>query len=182
MVYVAAFQSLLPRVGFAWTVRVLGFIATAVFGLAVPILVSNSPTKQTSSSPCRLFDKAALQDLPFLIYSLASFIIFLGYLIPFFYVPSYAQVVLQTPASTGFWALAVSSATSIAGRLGSALVAQRLGIMISWVACSAISATLCFCWIFVHSVQSLYAFCALYGELLSTLIRNNIMSNRECPT
>ncbi|KAK6380101.1 hypothetical protein LTS17_005289 [Exophiala oligosperma] len=162
VVYVAVFQSLLPRVGFAWTVRVLSFIATAIFGLAVPILLFSGPKTQRASSTRKLFDKTALQDLPFMVYSLASFIIFLGYLVPFFYIPSYAEVVLETRESTGFWALAVASATSIVGRLGSALLAQRVGIMVSWVTCSAISATLCLCWIAVRNIPALYAFCALY--------------------
>lgn len=165
VVYVAAFQRLLPQVGFAWTIRILAFIVAAIFGLAVPTLLFNSPRKQRSSAR-KLFDKAALRDLPFVTYSLASFMIFLGYLVPFFYIPSYSQVVLKTSASTGFWALAVSSATSIAGRLGSALIAQHIGIMLSWIICCALSAALCFCWAAVRSVQSLYAFCALYGELL----------------
>lgn len=179
VVYVATFQSLLPRVGFAWTVRVLSFIATAIFGLAVPILLFNCPKTRRSSSTRRLFDKTALRDLPFMVYSLASFVIFLGYLVPFFYIPSYAEVVLKAPASTGFWALAVSSATSIAGRLGSALLAQRVGIMMSWVTCSAISATLCLCWIAVRNVQALYVFCALYGEFHVSLDRD-MMNQSQC--
>ncbi|KAH8807902.1 MFS transporter, MCP family, solute carrier family 16, member 10 [Xylogone sp. PMI_703] len=169
IIYVAVFQRLLPKVGFAWTIRIIGLIATTIFGLAMPTLLLNSPRKQRSQTR-KLFSKAALRDMPFVAYSIASFMIFLGYLIPFFYIPSYAQVVLKTPASTGFWALAVSSATSIAGRLGSALIAQRIGIMASWVASCAISAALCFCWAAVRSVQSLYAFSALYGCFSGALV------------
>lgn len=173
MIYIAAFQSLLPQIGFRWTVRVLAFMAAGIFGMAIPALIYSSPKHVRSSSRRRLFDAAAFRDIPFLVYSLSSFLIFLGYLVPFFYIPSFGQTVLGMSASSSFWALAISGATSIVGRLASAVVAQRVGIMGAWVGCAAISAILCFCWIAINDTASFYAFCALYGRQRTTKARHH---------
>lgn len=139
-------------------------MAAGIFGMAIPALIYSSPKHVGSSNRRKLFDGAAFKDMPFLAYSLSSFLIFLGYLVPFFYIPSFGQTVLGMSASSSFWALAISGATSIAGRLASAIVAQRVGIMAAWVGCATISATLCFCWIAIRTTPPFYAFCALYGK------------------
>ncbi|KAF2097509.1 MFS general substrate transporter [Rhizodiscina lignyota] len=170
VIYTAAFQSLLPRVGFAWTVRVLAFMALVVFGLSIPALLISTSGQKRSQTTRKIFDVNALKDGPFLVYSLASFFIFLGYLVPFFFMPSFAQIVLGTSRSLSFWALAVSSATSIFGRLGAALAAQKMGSMMPWIACGALSGVLCLCWIRISSVAAFFAFCGLYGFFSGALV------------
>lgn len=177
MIYVSAFQSLLPTLGFPWTVRVIAFIALAIFAIAIPTLILSTPNsrrrhQQGTTRTRKLWDSAALHDGPFLSYSLSSFLIFLGYLVPFFYIPSFAQITLHTTRSLSFWCLAVSSATSIAGRLGSAILAQKvLGTMLTWVLSGAISAILCFTWVAItDSVSGFITFCALYGFFSGGLV------------
>lgn len=169
VIYVVAFQQLLPRIGFSWTVRALAFIALGVFMLSTPNLFSKNPASVstatiTTTSKRKLFDKNAITNRAFQIYSVSSFFIFLGYLVPFFYMPSFAEIVLRTATTTGFWALAVSSGTSILGRLLIAFIGQNFGVMVPWVVSAAASAVLCFCWVKVTTLTSFFAFCALYGR------------------
>ena len=167
--YLAVFQSLLPKLGFAWTVRVLAFIALVIFAISIPVLLFNTPGKQRSRSTRNLVDIDAVKDGPFVLYGLSSFCIFLGYLVPFFFIPSFAQIVLGTSRSLSFWALAISSAASILGRLGAALAAQKFDIMLPWTASAAISGALCLYWIRISTVATFFAFCGLYGTLRKSL-------------
>lgn len=165
MIYVAAFQSLLPQHGFPWTVRIIALMALAIFAIAIPTIIYTAPTRARSLTKRKLVDSSAFQDIPFMVYAITSFLIFLGYLVPFFYIPSYGESVLGLSRSTSLWALAISSASSIGGRLGSALTAQRLGTMVTWVGCGISSAVLCFVWIAITSNAAFLAFAGLYGEL-----------------
>lgn len=182
VIYTASFQSLLPQLGFAWTVRVLAFLAFGVFALSVPTLILSSPkpseaistaaahnatTQHSRPQTRRLFDPQALVDRAFLVYSMSSFFIFLGYLVPFFFIPSYAQISLNTSRSLSFWALAVSAAASIFGRLCSAYFAKAFGVMATWTSSAAISGMLCLIWIAIDNVAGFLAFCGLYGEFRS---------------
>ena len=185
VIYTAAFQSLLPQLGFPQTVRALAFIALGVFALSIPTLILTSPPKprQATTQRRKLFDAQALRDLPFLAYSLSSFLIFLGYLIPFFYIPTFAQTALGSSRSLSFWALAVSSATSIFGRLSAGYVARKFGVMIPWIACSTISGALCLAWAGVKTMPAFFAFCGLYGTSISeshSLPRPQISAKGMC--
>ena len=172
VMYTAAFQSLLPQLGFPQTVRALAFIALGVFALSIPALMLASPptSRQATAQRRKLFDAQALRDLPFLAYSLSSFLIFLGYLLPFFYIPTFAQTTLGSSRSLSFWALAVSSATSIFGRLSAGYAARRFGVMVPWIACSTISGALCLAWAGVKTMPAFFAFCGLYGMSISKFL------------
>lgn len=62
------------------------------------------------------------------------------------------------------YTIVISSGVSVIGRLISAMVAQRAGVMIPWITCSIMSAVLCLVWIGIHSVPGFLTFAALYGK------------------
>lgn len=198
VVYTACFQSLLPKLGFPWTVRALGFLAAGVFATALPALLL-STTKDndlqheaSESTTCaqnlpnqpsaHFFDTQALRNGPFLAYSISSLLIFLAYLVPFFYIPLFAQAILHMSRSLSYWVLAISAATSIFGRLLSAYLAKRIGIMMVWTAATTISGCLCLSWIAIQSASALIAFSGLYGTHLSRS-RLNVwgVERAQCP-
>ena len=90
--------------------------------------------------------------------------IFCGYLVPFFYIPSYGQVELGMSRGLALYTLVISSGVSVVGRLISATVAQRVGAMIPWITCAVVSAIMCLAWIGIHSVAAFLVFAALYGK------------------
>jgi hypothetical protein len=109
-----------------------------------------------------IFDFTAFFSTPFITFCLSSFAIFLAYLISLFHIPSYEQNVLSMSQSVSFWALAVSAATSVIGRLFSAYLARWCGIMAMWTAATRVSSGLCFSWIAIRTEAGLLAFSALY--------------------
>jgi hypothetical protein len=77
IIYTVVFEQLIDPLGFAWTVRVMGFIMTGTFLTAFPLLLwGASNTGDISSGTTRkLFDKAALKDTGFWFYTWANFFV-----------------------------------------------------------------------------------------------------------
>ena len=95
IVYPTVFRRLLGPLGFAWTVRVLGFIALGVNLMAVPLLRTGHVSQK--KQPRSLAQVAAFKELPFVVYNLGGFLKFLGFYIPFVYMPIYAEAHLHSP-------------------------------------------------------------------------------------
>lgn len=166
ILYTIMFERCLPKLGFAWTARVLGFFMLGTYCIALPLLLFGATnTKSLSSGRKRkLFDKEALTDLPFWSYAGVTFTTFMAYLVPYFYMPSYAQSVLGETQSRSSYTLIASQAASVPGRMLAAVAANYFGVMVAWTGCAAISAIVCFAWIGVNSYGGFIAFCAFYGK------------------
>jgi len=146
----------------------MGFICLFAYILAIPAL-SVHPAK-TPERARTLFDPSVLRDVPFLCFALAQFFIFLGYLVPLFYIPTYAETVLKTDNAFSQYLLVICQAASLLGRLTASIPAQRFGVMLVWAFCCIISGVLCFTWIASDSLPAFIAFCVLYGYFSGALI------------
>lgn len=89
--YPIALQRLLPLVGFAWSTRILGFMALFTFVIGIGLVLWHSGNKFAPKKPRSFLDASALKEKPFVVFCFAIFFIFLAYYIPFFYIPDYAQ-------------------------------------------------------------------------------------------
>lgn len=172
IVYTIIFEQLEPKVGFAWTVRIMAFLMMALFLAAFVLLMwkSTNTGNLNSGNTRRLYDKRAFTDIPFWSYTIANFCLFLGYLVPFYYIPTYGETVLHMSRSMALYALVVSQASSIIGRVGTTVFAHHFGSMIPWIACGMISAVLCLCWISATTVVGFMVFAAFYGGFSGALI------------
>ncbi|KAK5943691.1 hypothetical protein PMZ80_004699 [Knufia obscura] len=166
ILYTVLFEACLPKYGFAWTARILGFFMLGSYIVAIPLLILGSETTKSLSSgqKRKLFDKGALKDLPFWSYVGVTFTTFMAYLVPYFYMPSYAQSVLGVSRSKASYTLIASQAASVPGRLLAAVVANYCGVMSAWTGCALISGIVCFAWIGVHNYSGFVTFCAFYGK------------------
>ncbi|KAL4987468.1 major facilitator superfamily domain-containing protein [Aspergillus falconensis] len=178
VIYTLMFEQLLPRVGFAWTVRVIGFVMLGLF-VAAGIIVSFTadtakPTPTATQAPTtrkrQLFDTAALKDLPFWSYTLANFFLYLGYMSPFYYIPIYAETKLHTSRSMGLYILIISQASSIIGRVVTTAVAHYFGAMVPWIITGIASGVLCMAWISATTLVRFVLFAAFYGGISGALV------------
>lgn len=87
-----------------------------------------------------------------------------------FYVPTYAQLTLHAPQSTGDWLLVAVQGTSLFGRLGAALAAHYAGVMLPLCTCIFLAGVLSLAWLGIHSVGGFAAYCTLYGLFSGALI------------
>lgn len=161
VIYPVIFRYLEPQVGFAWSVRVIGFVtlATNLFACLF-VKIRHKPEERRS-----IFDARLFKDLTFDLWSLAWFFGNMGLYIPFFFIQDYAHVVLREPVTLAFWTLTTINAASVFGRIIPGLVADQVNdpLLIITV-CTAATTILSFTWVAIRSsVAGLFVFCALYG-------------------
>jgi MFS family permease len=160
MVFPAIAQSLLPKLGFAWTVRVMGFVMLVVSLIVVPF----SRPRVVQLSGRSWIDRTAFRDLPYLVYCAGIFLAFWGLFFAYYYVRSYGRDVLHTSESTSFNLLLVINSMGIPGRVIPNLLADRffgpLRVIIPVVLTTSI---LIFSWIGIHSISGFYGWVAVYG-------------------
>jgi MFS family permease len=112
VIYPIVFHRLLPKLGFAWTTRVLGFIILAT--MIVPNIcmrVRVLPAKSRS-----LLDLDAFRIPAYTLQVAGFFCGFTGLYMPFFYAQVYALDRHITSENLAFYLLAVMNSTSIFGR------------------------------------------------------------------
>ncbi|KAH8723947.1 major facilitator superfamily domain-containing protein [Phaeosphaeriaceae sp. PMI808] len=170
VVYIIMFDRLTKRVGFPWAIRGLGFVALVATCLSIPALLSGSSMLATRRKARALFDKSAIHDRLFLIFTASTFFTFLGYMVPYFYIPMYAREKLGSSDSMSLYMLVFSVASSFFGRLASGVVAHYVGAIVTWIICAFVSGILAFVWISIEKESSLIAFSVLWGFFSAGLV------------
>lgn len=167
IIYTIVFLRLIDRVGFGWTIRTIAFVCLLAFIVAAPTVLREHPK---SGRVRTLFDRAAFGDGRFVVFTAAQFFLFVGYMVPFFYVPTFAQVAIGTSQTTSLYILVGMQASSLLARLLSGYIGKVYGVMLPWTFSSAVSMVLCFAWVATDNLGSLVAFAVLYGFFSGALI------------
>ncbi|KAK3371065.1 major facilitator superfamily domain-containing protein [Lasiosphaeria ovina] len=153
-------QQLQPRIGFAWTVRVMGFVV--VFNSVLILLLARARLPPRKAGP--LLEWRAFKERGYTLFCVGMFLVWWALYFAFFYVSAFAKTHLGVDTSTSLTLLLVSNAVGAPGRIVAGLVADRyfgpLNVMIPGVFCAAV---LMFAWAGVHSLAAFYVFCVLYG-------------------
>jgi predicted MFS family arabinose efflux permease len=163
VIYIIMFDRLTRTAGFPWAIRAIGFVALAAALLSIPALLSGSAWLKHKRKRRALFDKSALHDRLFLIFTACSFSTFLGYIVPYFYIPTYARERLGSSESTALYMLVLSIAGSFFGRLVSGVAAHWVGAIVTWGLCAFASGILALCWIIIETEKTFIAFSILWG-------------------
>lgn len=172
IIYTLVFEQLISKLSFGWTVRVMAFIMLGTYCISFPLLLWGVTNlgDLASGAPRKLFDRGALTDAPFWIYSSSNFLIFCGYMVPFVFIPSYGQLVLGISRSFSLRMAIIAQASSIVGRLVAGYSTIHIGVMIPWMFCVASSGAVCIAWIGAKSTGSFIAIAAMYGCFSGALI------------
>lgn len=116
IIFLAAFEQLLPQVGFGWTTRIMAFIVLAL--QVLPILVLR---KRITSTPKRaLLDTTALKEPAFVIVMVHMTIAYAGFFIPFYYIEVFAEsqpAIASQAAYLSKYLIIVISASSLPARV-----------------------------------------------------------------
>ena len=171
------FDRLISTAGFPWTIRAMGFIALAAALLSFPTLLSGSSVVAGPRKARRLFDRSALKDRLFLIFTACLFTNFLSYAVPYFYIPTYTKEKLGTSDSTALYMLVIAVAASFFGRLGSGVLAHFGGSTLTWGFCAGASGVLSLAWTGIETENGFIVFSILWGEQSATFLRSD-----RCPT
>ena len=85
-------QQLLPRVGFGWTLRVLGFVSMATLSLSVGVMRQRLPPRRRGE----LFAFAALKEAPFALYCAGMLVAMLGFYVFLQFIQSVSRALPYT--------------------------------------------------------------------------------------
>ncbi|KAF4535199.1 MFS monocarboxylate transporter [Lasiodiplodia theobromae] len=152
-------RQLLPRVGFGWTVRTMGFVV--LFNACAFSAVARVRLRPRRRGP--LVEWAAFAEPAYSLFCAGMFLNLWAVFLAYFYISSYARDILHVPSETALTLLLTMNAVGVPARLSCGFVADRLGTVNTLIPAVFFAGVLFFCWIAVGSVGGLYAFCVVYG-------------------
>ncbi|KAK4942007.1 hypothetical protein LTR10_018188 [Elasticomyces elasticus] len=153
-------RELLPRLGFSWTMRCLGFVQLA------SLLIANAFTR-TRVPPSRagpLIEWNAFKDPVFTFFALGSFFNFWGVYFAFYYIGSYSRNIIGLDYPQSINLLMIIHGVGAIGRIVPGLVADRwCGPLNVIIPATAVCTVMLYTWSTIHSMGGLYAFVIIYG-------------------
>jgi MFS family permease len=162
-IYPIIFQSLQPRIGFPWAVRVQGFISLALCLFAVVVARPRYPKNARRRTFRNLFKGAKLRDPYFIIFITSNFFNNLGFFEPLFYLESYAMLYGGAGQAVTKYLLAILNGSSVFGRLMPSALAKRIGILNAYAVTVLLASASIFYWTSVTNLAGNIAFSVLYG-------------------
>ncbi|PVF95711.1 MFS general substrate transporter [Serendipita vermifera] len=152
-------RELLPRVGFRWTMRILGFMFLGLLSISNLLMKRRLP-------PCRvkgqLVDLSHFRNLAFCIYTASSVVSFLGLYTVLTYIAAYA-IQYDISENTAFYLVSIINAASLFGRLFSGLLADKYGPLNMMAPSTLFAGILTYAWPWATTLRSLIPLCVLYG-------------------
>ncbi|KAG7445510.1 MFS general substrate transporter [Guyanagaster necrorhizus] len=153
---------LLPKIGFGWTIRIIGFICLFCYTVAMITIYPRRPTKPLPPMS-RLLDFGAFKHPTYSLLAIGGWISIFSTFNPFVYVGLYGSVAFGESKLTSYY-LAILCAASIVGRVGHGLIADRLGRYNLICAATLLSSILILALWYTSSTEGgLVAFAVLYG-------------------
>lgn len=152
---------LIPRVGFAWTMRTLAFIILLGVALAAATIRSNRAHAPTSFN-IRTYI-TPLKDKRFVLLCVSMTLFGFGLFLPFNFIPSAAQS-LGMSVELSVYSIAILNAVSVFGRILPGFLADKFGRFNLMMICTSVSAILTLAlWLPGHNNAATLCFAAFFG-------------------
>ncbi|CAG9986896.1 unnamed protein product [Clonostachys byssicola] len=155
-------RELLPRIGFAWTIRVIGLVQAVSLVVALASLKSRIPPRRTGS----LVEWAAFKEMEYSYYAIGAFLSFWGTFVAFFFVAAYARDIRGFSYTKSLDLLMIMSGIGVLGRLIPNYLADRIGALTVFVPTAGLAALMILSWIAVDSQTGLYFWACFTGIAL----------------
>ncbi|KAK3314196.1 major facilitator superfamily domain-containing protein [Apodospora peruviana] len=162
LVFPTMMRQLLPKIGFAWTVRCMGFIVVANMIVAILFLKPRATPKRNGGGQPWV-DWMAFREMEYSFYALGSFFIFLGVYFGFYYITTFSRDIIGLGYEESLNLLLVMNGVGVIGRLVPNYFADRVGPINIFVPVALIGAVCVFSWMAVNSVAGLYVWACFYG-------------------
>lgn len=164
-------RQLIPKVGFSWTMRIIGCIVLILMGIACLTLRRRLPPKDVVGS---LFNPKVLKSPAFSIYCISSLIMYLGIFTVLIFIDSSALSDGVNP-DFAFYLLSIGNGGSFLGRLMSAVVVDKIGAVNMGVPMTMLMFITSFIWPHVRAQSSLIAVAAINGFATGTWFSSFIL-------
>jgi len=159
-VYPLVVRSLLPQIGFAWTVRVLGFINVACLACALAFMRPRLPPRKAGP----LIEWQAFREVPYTCMVCGMSLVFGGLFFTYYYLGSYGRDVIGMSYEESTNLVAIFNGVGIPVRLLTGWVVDKyVGPLNGMVPLLFFNGIFAFAWIAVKSRTGLYIFASLNG-------------------
>ncbi|GES62897.1 mfs monocarboxylate transporter [Aspergillus terreus] len=153
-------QQLLPKIGFAWTVRCVGFVVLFCFAVCLSLARVRLPKRQGGP----LVELHAFHETPYSLFVVGIFLSLWAVYFSYFYIDTFALNVIGTSETESLSMLYIINGVGIPGRIIPALFADRFfGILNTYVVLGLLAGVLLYCWMAVHTYGGMIAFVVCYG-------------------
>ncbi|KAK5134536.1 hypothetical protein LTR08_006321 [Meristemomyces frigidus] len=159
MIYPIIVRELLPKIGFAWTVRVLGFLNLALLALSAAFMRPRLPPRR--SGP--VVDWSAFKEPPYAFFVAGLFFSIWAIYYTFYYIASFGidKAGLQYTSSTTL--IIVINGVGVPARVIPPFFADKVGPLNMFVPAVFGLALVAYTWLAVDSLAGLYVFTCFYG-------------------
>lgn len=159
-IYPIMVRQLLPKIGFPWTVRAIGFINLGCLALALAFMRPRLPPRKAGP----LVEMQAFRELPYVCAVSGFTLVFGALFFVYYYVSSYGFDILHMSYSDSANLIIIFNAIGIPARLLTGHAADRwTGPLNAIIPLIFINGILAFTWIGVRSVGGMYAETVFYG-------------------
>ncbi|KAI0868270.1 MFS general substrate transporter [Hypoxylon argillaceum] len=159
IVYPIVFTQLQPRIGFAWTTRVIAFILLGTSAIPLLVMKSKAPPKPSRS----ILDRTVFRDVPYILFSTGMVFGFMGFFIVFNYIQLFAIDRSSTSESLTNYLLVIINATSLIGRVAGGSYSDKIGSIHVQAQATVIAAVLTYSLIAVRTTAGLVVYSVLLG-------------------
>lgn len=166
VIYALMFQGLLPRVGFGWATRIMGFTSFATISISLLVLRRRTPAVRIRS----LLDLQAFRERPYVLYCFGLCLSYLAFFVPIFYLQTYALLHGLAGQNVGLYLVAILNAASVVGRLSPSLIANRIGPVHTLFISVTLAGITAFSWINTNTGTGNIAFSVFFGFFTGGII------------
>ncbi|KAF8322349.1 MFS general substrate transporter [Cantharellus anzutake] len=153
-------RNLIPKIGFPWTMRVLGFFMLLTTSTANLLIRRRLPPVNIKGG---LFNFPAFKSPHFALYYLSSTFGFFGMFTALTYLDTAAVEVAKINGDLAFYLISIANACSGIGRLGSGALSGRYGPINVLGFFMVLAALMTYVWPYALSVGSLITVSVFYG-------------------
>ncbi|VUC33742.1 unnamed protein product [Clonostachys rosea] len=195
ILYPVIVRQLLPKIGFAWTARVLGLVNMVCYAVALLLMRSRLPPRRSGA----LVDFSAFREKVYVLYVTGLFLFVWASYYLFYYVSFHCDFffltalrhrafsiisfilghVLGLSYSEASFLVMVINGAGLPARVLMPMLADRIGALNVITMCTLSISVIVFCWFAVSSVPGLYvftAFCGLVSGATQSLMPTTIAS------
>ena len=160
IVFPSIVQHLLPKIGFGWTVRVVGFVMLAVQVVALTFSKSRLPPRK--SGP--IVEWSAFRELPYCLFAIGMFLNFWGLYFAFYYIGSFGRDIIGISQTDSVNNLLILNGVGLFGRIIPGYLADHhFGPLNTLIPIVFVSALLLYCWAAISTRSGLIGFDVIYG-------------------
>ncbi|MCJ1307735.1 hypothetical protein MMC25_001383 [Agyrium rufum] len=166
MVFPGIVEATLDKIGFAWTVRLIGFVMLVLQAVALALAKTRLPPRTTGP----LVEWAAFKELPYSLFAIGSFLNFWASYFAYFYLGSFGRDIIHVSSSDSFNFLIITNGMGTIFRWIPGILSDRyFGPLNTIVPVNIACGIVLYCWIAIDSRGGLIAFSVLYGSFVAAL-------------